>query len=488
MSLAALVLSAALLSPALDTLVVGLLADPVSLAPHRASDLVSAAVVANVCETLVRQRRDGARFEPLLATSWATADSRLWTFTLRDGVSFHDGTPFDADAVVANFELLRRERAFPGRARRGGRLVVSIELDAPNAALLATLSQPFFAMQSPPALGAHEGARPVGTGPFAFAAARPGLVRLEAWPAYRGGRPRLRFLEFRRFADEAALAGALRAGEVDVTQALGHDHLDAVPAASGVELDFRAGSNIAFLAPNHEHPPFSDRRVRRALALAIDRDALVAFVLGGHGTTARNPLPPGLWGYSPRTRELARDLPQARRLMNEAGLAAGVDATLLEPPVPRPYLRRPAELLDRLQSDLAEAGFRTRRMVTRDWADYVDRASRGLFDLAVFGWQADTTDPNDFLSALLASESIPATNRARYRSAEMDALLRRARRRSPVAERIALYREAQELFQRDMPWAPLYHVSAVTAHRDGVSGLHVGPTGLIRYEEAWKTR
>lgn len=484
MSGTALLLAAALAAPASDTLVVGLLADPVSLAPHRASDLVSAAVVLNVCETLVRPRPDGARFEPLLATSWATADGRTWTFTLRDGVGFHDGAPFDAEAVVANIELLRRKRAFPGRARRGGRLVVSIELEAPNAALLSTLSQPFFALQSPRALATS---RPVGTGPFVFVDAVPGRVRLASHARYWGGRPRLGALEFRRFADEGRLLRALVSAEVDVTQALGHDRVEALHDAPGIELDFRVGSNLAFLAPNHEKAPFGDRRVRRALALAIDRPALVEHVVGGHGAAARNPLPPALWGYSPRTRELVRDLPQARRLLREAGFPDGLEAELLEPPVPRPYLPRPAELTRRLQADLAAAGVRTRRVTVRDWADYLGRASRGEFDLAVFGWQADTNDPNDFLTALLDSESIPATNRARYRSPQMDALLLRARRRSPAAERIALYHEAQELFQRDMPWAPLFHVSGVTAHRSAVSGLLLGPAALVRYEEAWKT-
>lgn len=486
MTAPALLLAAAL-AAAPETLVVGLLADPVSLAPHRATDLVSAGVVVNVCETLVRQRDAGERFEPLLATSWATADARSWTFTLRDGVRFHDGTRFDADAVVANVELLRRERAFPGRARRGGPLLVSIELEAPNAALLATLSQPFFAMQSPRELGAAAG-RPVGTGPFAFRDAAPGRVRLAAHSRYWGGRPRLAAIEFRRHADEAALLRALLRGEVDVTQALGHERVESLHDARGLAFDFQVGSNVAFLAPNHERGPFHDVRIRRALALAIDRPALVEHVLGGHGAPARNPLPPGLWGYAPRTRELIRDLSQARRLLREAGFPQGLDTTLLEPPVSRPYLPRPAELTRRIAADLADAGIRARRVTVRDWGEYLERIGRGDFELAVLGWQADTTDPNDFLTALLDSESIPATNRVRYASPQMDALLRRARRRGPAAERLALYREAQELFQRDMPWAPLFHVSSVTVHREEVSGLRVSAAGLVLYVGAWKTR
>ena len=109
--------------------------------------------------------------------------------------------------------------------------------------------------------------------------------------------------------------------------------------------------------------------------------------------------------------------------------------------------------------------------------------------MAVYGWQADTTDPNDFLSALLASESIGTTNRSRYRSPSMDALLKRGRMGSDLPEeRLAAYREAQELFQRDMPWVPLYHVSAFTACRRSVRGLTVASTGVLRYDKAWKAQ
>jgi dipeptide transport system substrate-binding protein len=106
----------------------------------------------------------------------------------------------------------------------------------------------------------------------------------------------------------------------------------------------------------------------------------------------------------------------------------------------------------------------------------------------VLGWQADTSDPNDFLSALLASESIGATNRSRYRSEAMDALLKQGRRGSDPGERAGSYREAQALFQRDMPWVPLYHVSTFTAYRRVVQGLAVGATGIPRFDKAWKTR
>jgi peptide/nickel transport system substrate-binding protein len=469
-----------------ETVVVGVLADPVSLQPHRATDLVSEAIVANVCDTLVRFRPGGGHAEAGLALTWATPDNRTWTFTLRHGVRFHDGTEFDADAVVANVESLRRQRAFPGRAERVGRHVVAISLEQPAAALLATLSQPFFAMQSPQALAADD-PRPVGTGPFRVAEVTPGAVTLLANPEYWGGAPRAERVVFRRFPSEAGLVEALRSGEVDVTSAIGQDYIATLEADPHVRLDSQTGLNIAFLSINNQRPPWNDPRVRQAAARAIDRDALVRELLRGQGQPARNPIPPRLWGYSERTRALFLDRPAARRLLSEAGLAAGFETTLLSVDSPRPpYMPDPLRLAQHLMDDLAAVGIRCRLTTAASWAEYVGRGQRGDYDLMPLGWQADTADPNDFLSALLGTPAIGTTNRSRYSSPSMDVLLKRGQMAADVEGRASAYREAQALFQRDMPFVPLYHASLSTARRHLLRGLSLGPTGLLHLERATK--
>ena len=480
-------LLAAALAAGVDTLVVGTLADPVSLDPHQATDIVAAAIVSNVCETLVRWRPDGSRPEPALATTWATTDGRHWTFTLRERVRFHDGAPMDADAVVANLEAIARARGLAAHAERVGPAVVGITLDQPNAALLATLSQPFFSLVSPRELARAEPRRPVGTGPFVLASTRPGLIELQANPGYWGGAPRLARVVFQRAPDAAVLAGRLLAGEVDLSAALGEPALKQLRGHPETVLETRTGLNIAFLSVNNERRGLDDRRVRGALARAIDRGALVADALGGQGEPARNPLPPSLWGYATHTRELMLDRTLARRLLREAGYPGGFETTLLVVDVPRPYNPAPLRVAARVMADLAEVGIRARLRRAPTWAEFLGRATRGDYDLAVMGWQADTTDPNDFLSALLFSDAIGATNRSRYRSPAMDGLLRNGRRTADLRERAAIYGKAQVLFQRDMPWVPLYHVSVSTAYRRSLKGLAVGPTGNSRFDKVWKT-
>jgi peptide/nickel transport system substrate-binding protein len=479
-------LAAALFAAAAETLVIGTLADPVTLDPHRATDLVSAAVITNVCEPLVRYRTDATRPVGVLATGWATLDARTWTFTLRSGVRFHDGAALDAAAVVANLEDLRKERSFPGRAQAAGPAVVSVTLDQPNAALLATLSQPFFCMQSPRELGPRKAGQLSGTGPFRLQAQRKGEVELAAVAGHWGGSPRLQRLIFRRLPGEDALLTALLAGEVDVTSALSQQRVEALRGHRDVTLDSQTGLNTAFLSVNNERKPLSDPLVRRAIARAIDRTALVKEILGGHGEPARNPLPPSLGGFGSRTKELGLDRAAARRMLAAAGLPGGFDITLMVANAPRPYLPAPLQIAARLRDDLARVGIRVQLREVPTWSAYLARATRGEYDLALLGWQADTVDPNDFLSALLGSEFVGTTNRSRYRSPAMDALLKQGRRGRDMRERAASYREAQALFQKDMPWVPLYHVSLFTAYRRNVRGLVSGPTGLPRYEKVWK--
>jgi peptide/nickel transport system substrate-binding protein len=484
--LSTLVLAALLAAAPADTLVVGTLADPGRLAPHQATDIVAADIVSSVCETLVRVRPGSFRHEGVLATSWASPDQRVWTLTLRENVRFHDGAVLDADAVVLNLEHLRRERGFPGRSERLGPHVVQITLDRPNSALLSTLSQPFFAIQSPRRLTGPGGDAPVGTGPFRFSAARDGLVELAAFDGHWAGPPRLRKVVFRRFRDEAALADALASGKADVTSALGPDRADRLRHQDGIALDSQTGLNVIYLAVNNERSPFADARVRRAISRAIDRAGLVRDVLAGHAEPADTVLPPTLFSHDTRTRELVLDQDAARRLLEAAHLPRGFETTLMVSRAPRPYLLEPVRVAERLRGDLARVGVVARLREVPSWAEHVDLAKRGEFDIALLGWQADTLDPNDFLTALVDSGSIGSTNRSRYRSADMDRLLKRARMDSAPRARLELYREAQDLLQEDMPLVPLYHASVFTAHRREVLGLVIGPTGILRYDKAWK--
>jgi ABC-type transport system substrate-binding protein len=364
--------------------------------------------------------------------------------------------------------------------------VVQVTLDRPHAALLSTLSQPFFAIQSPRRLTGPGSDTPVGTGPFRLGPGGPGRVELEAFAGHWGGAPRLRRVEFRRYADERALGRAIASGEADVSSAIGPRRAGWLRGQPGVTLDSQAGLNLIYLAVNDERAPLRDVRVRRALSRAIDRSRLVREVLDGHGEPAHTPLPPTLFGHDAQARELVLDRDGARRLLAAAHLPEGLELTLSVSRAPRPYLLEPLRVAARLRDNLARVGLVVRLREAASWAEQVELTSRGDFDLALLGWQADSLDPNDFLTALLDSGSIGTTNRSRYRSPAMDGILKRARMESAPGARLAYYRTAQDLFQEDMPFVPLYHASVFTAYRREVRGLVVGPTGMLRFDKTWK--
>jgi peptide/nickel transport system substrate-binding protein len=478
-------LAVLLLTAAPSSVTVGVLADPVTLKPHQATDFVSAEVLANVCETLVRFRPGVARPEGVLATTWATADGRTWTFTIREGVRFQDGAPLDSDAVVANFADLTRVRGFRGTAERIGPYAVSITLDRPNTAFLSTLSQPFYALESPRGLSAP-GGPPVGTGPFAVGQAKPGLIRLTANPAYWGGPPRVAEVLFRRLSSQEALLQELLAHSVDVTSALDPAGVERVRKSPDLVLEIQKGLNICLLSLNNDRPPFSDRRVRQAIARALDPPRLVAQALAGRGEPVHTPFPPSLFAVPGSDKWARADRSAARRLLAEAGYRDGFLTTLLSVNSPRPYMPDPRGLAAEVRAELASVGIRVELQDVPTWPEYAGRGSRGEYDMALFGWQADTMDPNDFLSALLASESIGGTNRSRYRDAEMDALLKRGRREQDPSVRGAVYKEIEDLFQRDMPFVPLFSVSVFTGYSRALHGLALDPTGLLRFGQVSK--
>ena len=471
---AALLLAALLAAVPADTLVVGTLADPASLEPHQATDIVAAEIVANVCETLVRVRPGSLRPEGVLATTWASPDQRVWTFTLREGVRFHDGAPLDADAVVGNLEHLRRERAFPGRAERVGPHVVQITLDRPNAALLSTLSQPFFAMQSPRRL-AGAGERAAGRHRALPPGARPARPRRARGVRRALGRrpppapPRVPPLPRR---------GALSPGRSPRGRPTSPPR-SAPAAPRRCAPTRRSPSTPRPGSTSSTWPSTTSGRRSTTPACAAPCPApstaprLVREVLGGHAEPAHTALPPTLFGHDTRARELVLDRDAARRLLAAARVPEGFETTLTVSRAPAPLPPRPAPrrgAAARRPRRASASPFASARWPT--WTEHVDLTSRGDFDLALLGWQADTLDPNDFLTALLDSGSIGTTNRSRYRSPAMDGLLKRARMDSAPGTRLALYRAGAGALPAGhavRPALPLLRASPRTAGRCAAS-------------------
>lgn len=489
------------------TLIVGRPADAIGLDPARQTDNESVEVAEQIFEHLVRYSPTSLEVEPALATHWEVSEQgTVWTFHLRPGVRFHDGTPLDAEAVVFSFERQRDpfhpyhrpdfdywENSYKKiieKIEAIGPLTVRITIERPYAPFLASLAMFPVSIVSPTAvqrLGDDFSRNPIGTGPFRFASWVPGdRIVLERNEDYWGEPPRLERLVFRTIPDARQRLVALEGGAIDVAYALLPEELQFVELHPELRLARVAGQNVAYLAMNTQHPPLDDVNVRRAVNHAVNKIPIVKLVYQGLGVPASGPLPPTIWSWRGDVVDYPYDRGRARRLLDEAAAAGrfvpGRKLRFYVPRTPRTYLPDPERVARVIQRNLAEVGIDT-ELVVQDFARHLADVQSGRHDLCLLGWAGDNGDPDNFLFLLDRSNTVPgqARNVAFYQNAELHGLLVYARETLDRAERERLYLRAQEIVAADAPWVPLAHAQVAVASHRGVRGLAIHPSALIYY-------
>ncbi|HWM88077.1 MAG TPA: ABC transporter substrate-binding protein [Kofleriaceae bacterium] len=499
------------------TLVVGRPADAVSLDPARVSDGESAEACEQIYETLVTYDPETRRIRPGLAESWhMSSDGRQWTFQLRPGVRFHDGTPLDAAAVVFSLER-QRDRTHPFHAddrtklsfvywenlfknvRRVdavGPLSVRITIDRMYSPFETDMAMFPVAIVSPTAVarwGAEYYRHPVGTGPFRFVNWERGRIVLERNPDYWGPRPAISRLVFRAIADGRQRLTELESAAIDVAYSIPPDQLQFVELLPDLVVYEEPSLSVAYLAMNTTHKPFNDVRVRRAVNHAVNRDPIVKLVYQGLATPATGPLPPEQWGYHKASVTYPYDPARARELLAEAAADGHFDPSrvhrLYAPSTPRAYMPEPEVIARVLQSNLAAVGLKV-ELIIQDKDRHGETTERGDHDLCLFGWTSDNGDPHNFLYLLFDMESTKpgvAQNLAFYKDVEVHHLLVGAQLTTSRARREALYRRAQERIALDAPWVPLAHSRLAVAARVDVGGISVNPTTGVDFKKVWRS-
>lgn len=481
--------------------------DATRLDPADTTDGESSIVTEALFDKLVHFQADSTALEPGLATSWEISeDGKSYTFHLRQGVHFHDGTPFDAEAVKINFD--RQRKPLEGQQFEFWQSffepvvdtvtvldphTVRVTLKETDATFLSNLAMFSMGIVSPKALdtyGADVARHPVGTGPFRFVTWAPNQkIVLEANPDYWGGRPYLDKLIFKPIPENAVRLLELEVGAIHGMNGLNPD--DTARVEANPELTFLQGPgmNIGYLAMNNDRSPFDQVKVRQALNHAIDKQALLkAFFADGRlGEVAKNPMPPMLWGYNDAIQDYSYDPEGAKQLLAEAGYPQGFEMELWALPVVRPYMPQGQRVAEAIQSDLAKVGIRA-RITSYEWGTYLDKLGKGDHQAALIGWIGDNGDPDNFLFNLLGAVNARkggSTNYAFYRGEKANQLLLRARQVPDLAERTRLYLEAQEVIHRDAPWVPLFHAKQIAAVRSNVRGFSLHPTGKIHFHRTW---
>ncbi|MCP4898089.1 MAG: ABC transporter substrate-binding protein [bacterium] len=421
---------------------------------------------------------------PALATEWSTSeDGLLWSFALREGVKFHDGTQFDSDAVVFTF---RRQmdpdyryytdsygynntlRGIVQSVTAISPYVVQIRLNKPYTEFLFSLSTFNMGIVSPES--AMEKKYEVGTGPFMLHmidndGKRIFLQKNELyWDAERV--PNIDGIVFHAVEDNQERAKMLRNGVVHIAEGLDVRSLEAFVDDSEFSVRKIPSQSVSYFAVNTSKKPFSDKRVRQAIAYLLDVPGLIRNVYAEQAITAHSFVPETIDGHNSKLRTFPRDTERARKLLAEAGYSEGFKMTLDVPRDSRSYMPEPAKLADVIASNLEEGSI-TVEIRTSSFLDLLDRlfeTEKPDYDACLLGWNSDRNDPSDFLYPFFAisnaytSMGSSHSNVSLFVHNRLDELVVKAQQTYDQKIRTEMYMEAQEIVNEEAPLIPIANV------------------------------
>lgn len=471
-----------------QTLRVGLAEDPDVLDPHRARTYVGRIVFTSLCDKLIDISPD-LEFVPQLATEWAfdEAQTKL-TFKLREGVTFHDGAPFDAGAVKANID---RALTLPDSNRKSelasvasvdvvDATTVTLNLKQPDATLLATLSDRAGMMLSPAAFGGETdySQKPVCSGPYEFVSrVQNDRIKLKKFANYwNAAEYPIEAIDFIAITDATVKLANLRSGDLDMIERLAPTDVPDVEADANLTFVPVTGLGYGSIRINTNNgerakgPLGSDKRVRQAFQLAIGRDVVNEVVGNGIFPPAQQPFPPSSPFYSDKFPVTARDVEKAKALLAEAG-------------VPNPSFEfafgtgsANQQLAELIQAMAAEAGFAIQLRAT-EFAAMQTEMEGGNFEAAIINWSG-RVDPDGNLHQFVTCEG--NLNDSKYCNAEVDKNLNEARRTTDVEARKVLYENAQTILQDELPLIYTYYQPWPFVMSKAVTGFTPYPDGMIR--------
>ena len=503
-------------------LVYGAGGQPVNLEPGNISDGNSIMVQDQIYNRLIDPKPGTTDLEPSLATDWKVSqDGKTWTFKLRPGVKFHDGTDFDAEAVKFNFERWWDEKnefgyrnagksyeiwgnlfgAFKGKPDSllqnivvEGKDTIKFVLKQPFSAFPSAVSSGYFGIASPAAIkkaGAQYGtpsSQAVGTGPFVFKEWRSGdRIVLEKNQSYwKQGLPKSNQLVMRFITDPAARLAQLRSGTIDLTVDLVPDQLKEIQSDAKLEAVKRPSLNVGYLALNPSYEPLSKPEVRQAIAQAINKKEIVKAFWSELAESTPHFTPPSLQEYQSKGVTGYEFNPQAaKQLLAKAGYPNGFPLQLWYMPVSRPYFPNPKPLAEAFAADLNAIGIKV-NLQTKDWAAYLaDRNKKPGFQAFMLGWTGDYGDPDNFYYPHFGPTA--TQDIGNWKNDQVLKLLDQGRAISDKAARTKIYQQIDELLYKEAVRLPIVHAQPLLAKRKNVNGWVPSPLGSEPLDAVSKT-
>jgi len=516
-------------SSAKDTLVFGAAADPTLLDPALVSDGESFRATAQIFEGLTTLKPGTLKVVPGLATKWKVSNGgKTFTFTLRKGVKFHDGTTFDAKAVCANFDRWYNfpaalqnasasyyyntvfagfhhpgskdtpgpEKALYKSCKAAGSSTVTINLTRPFGPFTGVLALDSFVMQSPTAMkkyGADKGRidsqgvfhsegtygtqHPTGTGPYMLKGWEVGnkltLVRNDG---YWGQKAHLKTVILRPISDNAARLQALQTGEIQGYDLVEPQDISTIRKNKNLKLLSRPPFNVGYVTINQKVAPFNKLEVRQAVAYGLDRQAVVRGFYGGRGAVAKEFMPPSLLGYSNAVPTYNYNPTKAKQLLQKAGVTLPLKVDFWYPTdVSRPYMPDPQRNFQAFSASLNKSGFQVVPHSAPWRPDYVSRVDAGTAGaLNLIGWTGDYGDPDNFIGTFFRTPQ----KQWGFSNPKIFKLLEKALVTVDPEERVALYKQANNEIMKFLPGVPYVHTSPALAFQKNVNGYRPSPVSL----------
>jgi len=457
-------------------LVFGKSKDAKTLDPGLIDEGNSSMVVNQIYESLLRYKPGTLQLEPSLAESLpeVSRNGLELTFKLRKGVRFHDGTPFNADAVLFSFQRQNDKnnpfnkygpwkhwtsKGWASTDKSVGIIkdidkvddhTVKILLNAPDTTVTYKFALYFTSIVSPTAArkyGPDLKNNPVGTGPFQFVKwQKDDQITVKRFDGYWGPKPRLGGIIFKVIPDEQTRNLALKKGEVDIIESPGPEGLKMLEKEPGVKILQGSLLSVGYLSLNCETGPFANKQLRQAFSCAVDRREILKTVYGKLGVANKLPMPDILWGFDKTIKDYEYDPARAKALIKAAGVATPIKVNFVYYPGFRPYNPNGQKVAEIVQAQVAQAGFDV-SIRTYESGTYWDIVDAGKFDVAENGWSGEG-DPDDFLYALFTNG---IENASRWHNKAYLDLVTRAKMAPGIKERTKLYYQAEKIMMEDAP-------------------------------------
>ena len=467
---------------------------------------------------LVEFKRGETEIQPALAESWdISPDGKTYTFHLRQGVKFGATdyfTPsrdFNADDVVFTFKRLTDKnfdfnKAYPAEfpysvdmglpdliqsVEKVDDRTVKITLKEVEAPFLQNIAMPFAYIDSAEyadklvkeGKAADINTKPVGTGPFVFKSyQKDAQIRYAKNPDYWDkDNIHIDNLVFVITKDSAVRAQKVQAGECNVAAYPKPAEIEAAKKSGKVTVMDQPGFNVGYLGYNVEHGKLGELKVRQALDMAINKDAIINAVYQGAGIKATNPMPPTQWSYNTTLKDAPYDPEKAKTLLKEAGVPENQEFNLWYMPVQRPYNPNAKLMAEMVQADWAKVGVKA-KLVTYEWGEYLKRAQKGEPDAIIVGWTGDNGDPDNWLGTLLSCEAVGGNNYSRWCNKDFDKLVVNGKRTNDHDQRVADYEQAQVIFKEQLPWTTMAHSVVTVFATPNVKDYKISPFGSVRFD------